>query len=57
MSWQVGSEFGYFFSGIDLAHKSTQRTGNSYRAGDGLTVNYMIAEEYSDVIANCINIL
>jgi predicted transcriptional regulator len=24
---------------------------------DGLTVNYMIAEEYSDVIANCINIL
>jgi hypothetical protein len=24
---------------------------------DGLTVNYIIAEEYSDVIANCINIL
>ena len=24
---------------------------------DGFTVNYMIAEEYSNVIANCINIL
>ena len=24
---------------------------------DGLTVNYRIAEEYSTVIANCINIL